>query len=420
MNARIRIRGAALPLLALVVGGMALAFASDLFFYVFYVLLLVVLVSFLWVRLTAGRLRVTRELRSDWVQVGDQLRERFTLTNASRVAALWVEIADRSNVPGYDASRVEAVGGSKYRKWVAQARCTRRGLYTLGPITVRIGDPFGIFSSQWDEPAVRSILVYPPILELPGVDMPRGTVAGASRTSFRTQQVTTNVATVREYLPGDSLNRIHWPSTARQARLFVKEFDLEPSGHLWIVLDLQRGWHAGDGDEASLEYAINIAGSLAHKTLADNRSVGLLAYGANLVVISPDKGLRQLRRILESLAVAELGDRPLAPLLTEMSGDMGRGMTVAVITPSADPAWIEAIVDLIRRGLTPAAVVLDSRSFGGSHDSAAMMGELARFGVRAHLIRQGQKFTALSRQRKSQGPVFRTLATGRVILTPGK
>jgi len=71
--------------------------------------------------------------------------------------------------------------------------------------------------------------------------------------------------------------------------------------------------------------------------------------------------------------VAEVGSQPLPSLLAEMAAGFGRGMTVAVVTPSADPAWIEGIVDLIRRGLTPSAVVLDSRSFGAGHDSAALM-----------------------------------------------
>ena len=96
----IRLKNPTLVVLTLALGGMALAFASSLFFYVFYVCLILVLASYLWVRALAGRVALAREMRSDWVQVGDQLRERFTLTNESRVGALWVEIQDHSNVPG--------------------------------------------------------------------------------------------------------------------------------------------------------------------------------------------------------------------------------------------------------------------------------------------------------------------------------
>ncbi len=419
MRPRIQVRNPVLPVLTAALGGMALAFASDVFFYVFYVCLFITGMSFFWVRLTAGRLLVDREVRSDWVQVGDNLRERFTLSNLSRISVLWVEIRDYSNLPGYEASRVEAVGGRQYRKWVAQAVCTRRGLFTLGPATVRVGDPFGIFSSQWEQEATRSFLVYPPIFDLPGLTLPRGAVAGASRTSFRTQQVTTNVSSVRAYAPGDSLNRIHWPTTARLGELMVKEFDLEPSGNLWIVVDLDRKWHAGEGDDSSLEYAVNIAGSLTHKVLAENRSTGLLEFSKGAVIIPPDKGLRQLRRVLENLAMAELDDLPLPTLLSDMAGMFGRGMTVVVVTASADPAWVVSLVDLTRRGLTPAAVVLDSASFGAAHNSAAMAEELARFGVSSYVIQKGQKFRAIGEQRKRQEPLYRALATGRVLAAAG-
>ena len=61
----------------------------------------------------------------------------------------------------------------------------------------------------------------------------------------RTHQITPNAAGVREYAPGDSFNRIHWNSTARYDRLIVKEFELDPTADVWILLDLERGIHAG-------------------------------------------------------------------------------------------------------------------------------------------------------------------------------
>ena len=413
----IRIKNPMLALLTVAMGAMALAIASDLFTYLFYVCFILTAGSYLWTRSIAGRLTLGRDLRSDWVQVGDRLRERFTLSNGSRFGVLWAEIEDHSNLPGYEASRVEAVGAREYRKWDAQAVCTRRGLYTLGPVTLRLGDPFGLFTAEWEQPAVHSFLVYPPIYDLPGLELPKGNIAGSSRTSFRTQQVTTNVASVRAYVPGDSLNRIHWPSTARIGTLMVKEFDLEPSGNLWIVMDLDRSVHAGSGDEATLEYAINLTSSLAHKVLADNKAVGFVAYGRESVVIQPDKGLRQLRRILESLAMAQMGDYPLTRLLTDMATSFGRGMTVVVITPSGDPSWIVGLLGLVRRGLSPAAIILDAASFGGPSQATGVESELARFSIKAYVIRQGQEFSPIGPQKRRQEPTYRTLATGRVVVS---
>ncbi|MEZ4612148.1 MAG: DUF58 domain-containing protein [Caldilineaceae bacterium] len=52
--------------------------------------------------------------------------------------------------------------------------------------------------------------------------------------------MTTNAAGVRDYYPGDSLNRIHWPTTARMRRLMTKEFELIPRRDIWLYLDLSR------------------------------------------------------------------------------------------------------------------------------------------------------------------------------------
>ncbi len=397
---------------------LAIVVSNRLLYYLFYTVALLAIFAYYWTRQTATGLRLQRETRSDWVQVGDRLRERFVVSNKSRWPVLWVETEDHSNLPGYQASRVETVasrGGQAW--WDAQAICKRRGLYTLGPVTMRTGDPFGLFSATWTNPATRTFLVYPPIIDLPGLDLPRGMLPGAARSSFRTQHVTTNVSGIREYLPGDSLNRIHWLSTARHGELIVKEFDLEPSGNLWIILDLDASVQAGQDENSTEEYGVSIAASLAFKMLEQNKTVGLIAYGEQQVVLPPDRGRRQLGHILRELAVAKAtGAYPLEQVITQLGSNFGRGMTIAAITPSADRAWMAAMLSMTRRGLSPSAIVLDAASFGGQPGGAAIVDDLANLGVPAFLIKQGQKFNTIVRTVPVQEKkVYRVLGTGRVV-----
>jgi uncharacterized protein (DUF58 family) len=397
---------------------LAIVVSNRLLYYLFYTVALMAVFAYYWTRQTAGGLRLQRETRSDWVQVGDRLRERFVVSNSSRWPVLWVETEDKSDLPGYQASRVETVtsrGGKAW--WDAQAICKRRGLYTLGPVTMRTGDPFGLFTATWTNPKTQSFLVYPPIVELPGLDLPRGMLPGAARSSFRTQHVTTNVSGIRDYLPGDSLNRIHWLSTARHNELIVKEFDLEPSGNLWIVLDLDASVQAGKDEESSEEYGVSAAASLAFKMLEQNKTVGLIAYGEQQVVLPPERGRRQLGHILRELATAKAGGSyPLDHVITQLGTNFGRGMTIAIITPSVDRAWVAAVLAMTRRGLSPAAVVLDGGSFGGKPGAADIVTDLANLGIPAYLIRQGQKFNTIARTAPLQEKkAYRVLATGRVI-----
>ena len=287
----------------------------------------------------------------------------------------------------------------------------------------------------------RSILIYPPVVHLPGIQLPRGAATGSGRTSQRALQLTTNAAGVRAYTPGDSLNRIHWRTSARLETLMVKTFDLEPSGDLWIVLDLDAAVQAGEAEESTEEYAVILASSLADRVLRQNRAVGLIAYGSAAAsdgyekaplptIILPQKGQAQQWRILEALARVRAGGYwPLAKVLAETDRNLGRGMTLAVITPSCNPDWVASLLSPMRRGVAPTALLLDADTFtsegGGAskglgsagYDMEAMTGLLADFGVPSHRVAQGLPFQPVEVHERIGRPEYKVLSgTGRVIL----
>ena len=67
------------------------------------------LVGYVWVRQLATHLQGSRRLRFGWVAVGDQLEEQFELINNAIIPALWVEIIDYTNIPGYNTAVVRSV-----------------------------------------------------------------------------------------------------------------------------------------------------------------------------------------------------------------------------------------------------------------------------------------------------------------------
>ena len=83
-------------------------------------------------------------------------------------------------------------------------------------------------------------MVYPRLEPLPRWRLPAASLEGSRVAPVRTLQTTPLATTVRPYAPGDSMNRIHWKSTARHNEIQVKEFDLEQTADAWIVIDLQR------------------------------------------------------------------------------------------------------------------------------------------------------------------------------------
>jgi hypothetical protein len=89
-------------------------------------------IAYAWARSLRRGLSLRREMRYGWAQVGDTLEERFSLQNTGWFPATWVEIEDRSTLPGYDASRATGVDTDSTNQWLTEGVCARRGVYFLG------------------------------------------------------------------------------------------------------------------------------------------------------------------------------------------------------------------------------------------------------------------------------------------------
>ncbi|MCH8950459.1 MAG: DUF58 domain-containing protein, partial [Chloroflexi bacterium] len=329
------------------------------------VILIAIPVAYLWTRINLRGLEVTVERPADRLQEGNDFEERITVVNRDWFSKLWLEVEDPAELPGHNAKRVITLGPRQRRTWRTVTPCTRRGRYSVGPVRVTSGDLFGLFRRSRSFGARQEILVYPRAVELPDFSVPPAMLPGEGRFRRPTQQVTPNAAGIREYQPGDSFNRIHWRSTARTGNLMVKLFELDPASDIWLVLDLQRGVQAGEGDEGTEEHAVRIAASIARYFLMANRSVGFMAHGDRFHVQEAQRGLSHYTRILESLALVRAeGDLPLADLLTREGQRFGRHTTLVVITPSTDESWLAGLQLLASHGARLAVVLLETRNYG--------------------------------------------------------
>jgi len=113
-------------------------------------------------------------MRFGWTQVGDRIEERFTLKNRAWAPGLWVEVRDHSTMQGYEVSVVTGVGINDTNKWWMRGICTQRGLFTLGPTELRSGDPFGLYTLRIHYPITSTIMVSPPIVPLPSIEVAAG------------------------------------------------------------------------------------------------------------------------------------------------------------------------------------------------------------------------------------------------------
>lgn len=384
---------------------LALAAPYRWLFFLAYGCLILGLTAYGWVRYQGPRLRLSRHLSLEWAQVGDTLEETWRLENRSHLPVVWLEINDSSTLPGYSARRVASADRNGSADWTTRAVCLRRGIYTLGPLQARIADPFGVFSYEWREENARQAVIYPPLAHLSGVVVPQGRRGGMARADILQRHTTPGVSGVREYVPGDILSHVHWPTVARTNRLMVKEFDQERAGALWIVLDAWLGayqaivcasvvpsppvqWQSSALLEAPdfwrdpFELAIVVAASLAAQALREGRSVGFLTNDGRQRLARPGRGPRQLRRILEELAdIQATGALPVGDVLRQgrSSGAVDAGnAALAIITPALDGAWLAAMAGW-QRGRSGAAMALLIVSAASS--ASALEARLATLGA---------------------------------------
>ena len=415
-------------LLGLICLIIALATGRDLFYNLTYLIAAIIVLSYLWTWISINWVQVSRYTWAKKAEVGKISEERFVVRNTGLLPKLWLEVRDHSDLPDHQASYViNSFGARRERGWTVRTLCRQRGRFTLGPITLTTGDPFGLFSMRRELPQTSTMIVYPATVEIATFATPTGQLPGGDALRRRTHYVTTNVRGVRDYAPGDSFNRIHWPSTARKERLIVKEFELDPMADIWLFLDMDRSVQAAlewkpdlERREPALlwarrprlelaptteEYGVTIAASLAKHFIIRNRAVGLVAYAQQREVIPADRGERQLSKILEILAVIRAGGRiSLAQVMAAEGMHLRRGTTAIVVTSSPNKDWVIASRHLEQQGLRVAAVLIAPDSFTPPHlplpggkrggEMEEVMAELAAGGTPTYLVREGDDIGA--------------------------
>ncbi len=105
-------------------------------------------------------------------------------------------------------------------------------------------------------PMTFPIAIFPP---------PPGLLPGGKAIRQRTFDVTPHAAEVREYVPGDPMKRIHWPSTAHRGQFMVKEFEQDPQADIWLFLDAYRPVHSSMPEPEQFLIKMTICGCAARR-----------------------------------------------------------------------------------------------------------------------------------------------------------
>jgi uncharacterized protein (DUF58 family) len=296
-------------------------------------------------------------------------------------------VEDHSNLPDYTAGRVTSVGASASLEWKTAGVCTRRGLFTLGPTTLRSGDPLGLCSLEIQHPNSTILLVLPPVLPLPPIEVAAGGRTGEGRRPRRAAlETTVSVETVREFVPGDPLKAIHWPTSAKRNMLYVRQFEHTPSSDWWIFLDLEQSVQAGTGSASTCEHGIIMAASLADRGIRKGYSVGLVTCGQELTWMPPQRTSGHLMSMLRTLALVQPGELPLSELLKSAQQSIRRGASLIIVTPDVNADWALPMLQLLKKGIAPTVLLLDPESFGKTESAAGILTLLTDYGITHNIV----------------------------------
>ena len=274
-------------------------------------LLVILLINAIWSGVSIVGVGVQRLTRTTRKQVGEIFTENFEVKNNSILPKVWLKVADQADLPGSTGSRVMTwLGGRQSRTHVAYTFLQNRGWFTLGPTQIETGDIFGLFRLKKSFESKTRLLVIPHTVEIKQFPAPFGLLPGGRALRQKTLEVTPYAAGVREYVPGDPLRRIHWPTSARKQELIVKEFEKDPMAEVWIFLDTRASVHLHKESEQHIdqddlwwikekqafklppdteEYAVSIAASIAKYYLRQKREVGLVSAGQTYTVLPAER-----------------------------------------------------------------------------------------------------------------------------------
>lgn len=335
-----------------------------------------------------NNLEIQRQMRFGWAKVGDVLEERIIVHNHGPLPTHWIEIEDHSDIPGRQKAIGTSVDANNDTTWHIRHVCTRRGLYRLGPTTVHTSDLFGLFQVSIHNPTAANILITPPILPLPTIEVASGGRVGDGRFSKGVLEQSIAVSTIRDYHPHDPLHHIHWPLSAKHNELTTRVFENTPTGNWWIIQDMNQDVQVGDTQTNSLEVGIILSASLANEGIRAGKAVGFIANDQQHTWIPAQHTSDQTMKIMRSLALSKAGNFPLAHLLRTSRDSFQQAASLIVITPDLRSDWWDPLIWLKVKGLIPTILLLDPSSFSAEGDPKVLIRKIQNYGIHAYTIRK--------------------------------
>src|SRR5438093_9895847 len=368
----------------------AWAFGSKPLYPVATGLLLVVLVAWVWVRLADRPFIVQRGSGEGEHVEGDDVPLVVELRPTGEVLPAAVTLNERVGRLGEQRHAMRRSGRRLSVRYVLQH--VPRGRYAFEDVRAELSDPFALECAIVPLPAPGALLVYPRLVRLGPLFTESGTRSHDGQRLLLRRHSGFELHSVRDYQQGESLRRVHWPSTARRGQLMVKELEDSPRDEIAVLLDADAKAVVGE----SFDVQVRAAGSILDAYVRRGRRGVLVINSERRDVQHVHSPAADWRRALELLAAVEAtGRTPVARLLAEEDGPAARALELVVVTARLEPALVDRLIQraLARRRVS--IVFVDAASFNGAtlRREPALL-RLQAAGIPLAVIRAGDDLAA--------------------------
>ena len=376
----------------------AWAFGSRPLYPVALGLVLAVAGAALWVRLVRRPMRLRRRFgRREHVD-GDDVPVELELDFEGALPAMSLLVVERIARLGEHETVVRRRGRKLRGAYLLER--VPRGRYPIEEAHVVVEDPFALERLELPLPAGESVLVYPRLVELERLFSESGRHQAEGRRLLLRRASGFDFHSVREYGAGESLRRVHWPSTAKRGRLMVKELEDSPRDETVVLLDGDGSVVVGEAPDSTFELAVRAAGSIVQAHARRGKRVGLAVNSARRDYQAVHSFDGDWRAALELLAAVEPdGHTPVATLLADETGPAARALELTVVTSALSPRLAERILQRTLSRHSATFVYVDPVSFGPAPrptapEAAAQLVRLERAGVPVAVLRRGDDLAA--------------------------
>jgi uncharacterized protein (DUF58 family) len=376
----------------------AWAFGSKALYPIALGLVFAVAAAALWVRLLRKPMTLRRSLWRGEHLAGDDVPVTLELDVDGTLPATSLVIRERVARLGEQETTVRGRGGHLQGTYVLYG--VPRGRYPIESSEVVIEDPFSL--ERVDVPLSRaeSLLVYPRLVDIDRLFSESGGRTPGGRRFLLRRMTGFELHSVREYEPGESLRRVHWPSTARRGELMVKELEDAPRDETAVFLDAEASAVVGEPPDSTFEVQVRATGSILKAHARRGRR-------ASLVVNTRDRAYQRVhsfdgdwKRALELLAAVEPdGVTGAATMLSDEAGPAMRALELTVVTAALSPRLVERLLQRALGHHAAALVYVDPTSFarrGAARpvEATAQLIRLERAGIPVAVLRNGDDLRA--------------------------